>query len=101
MTYYVTSPFNNVPVLNIDTKAYGKMTANANYRRASFEKLEGVGVLPLTFVTITAKSGMNTEYESCINNLKDRGLVITKEVETNFLSYTPQMLVVIFGKITK
>lgn len=101
MSYYVVSPFNNLPVLNIDTKAYARMTENGNYRQMSMQKIAELGSGDLNFVTIVAKEGMNTEYDWCLSNLKNRGWTVTGETETDFLGYQPQVLRVIFGKITR
>ncbi len=103
MTYYVVSPFNMLPVLNIDQTAYKKMTDNEKYMGKQKEKM-----LPylgdkseIKFVTIAAKTGLNTEYNSCILNLKSRGWRIDNEEETNFLGHNDQKLGVIWGTIPK
>lgn len=103
MTYYVVSPFNKLPVLNIDQTAYKKMTDNRNYMAEQKEKLiPYIGdKSEIKFVTIAAKTGLNTEYNSCVINLKNRGWKIENEEETNFVGHTDQKLGVIWGTIPR
>jgi hypothetical protein len=103
MSYYALSPFNNLPVINIDTKAYSQMTGNLEYKKMVIER-----VLPyladkseIKFVTIAAETGLNTEYESCLKNLKDKGWIVGGIDKTTFLGFENQRLNVIYGRINK
>lgn len=103
MTYYVMSEFNNLPVLNIDFKAYDDLNSSLKYTAVANGKLnkylddEGI-----RFVTVVAESGLNSEYLDCVNNLKNKQYIILNEVSVdNFLGYSGQKLVAIFGKISK
>jgi len=50
-------------------------------------------------VTIAAKDGLNNKYIDCVNNLKDKKYKILKEVSVdNFLGYSGQKLIYIFGE---
>ena len=99
MTYYVVSPYNNLPVLNVVKTAYSPMTNDPDYIRESWNKLKLYlgDKQQIKFVTINAKTGMNSEYGSCINNLAERGFMIENEKEMSFLGYEPQGLVVTYG----
>lgn len=101
MSYYVVSPFNNLPVVNIDQTAYSQMTNNQKYIAEQKSKLMlKIGdKKEITFVTIGAKTGLNTEYKSCVTNLQNRGWVIYNEEEIDFLGYSGQKLGVIWGTI--
>jgi len=93
MSYYVVSPFNYLPVANIDRGAYKILTDNDNYMSK-----QGL-VVGKKFVTIAAKTGLNTEYNSCVANLKFRGWTIEAEEEVLFVGSSSQKLVVIWGEI--
>jgi hypothetical protein len=101
MTYYVLSPFTNLPVLNIGQNAYSQMTNNSNYKEESKLRLEKHlrAKDRVKFVTIAARSGMNTEYESCLKNITIRGFMVESEEETSFLGYERQKLVIITGHL--
>jgi len=103
MTYYVVSPFNKLPVLNIDQTAYKKMTDNRNYMAKQKGKLiPYIGdKSEIKFVTIAAKTGLNTEYNSCISNLNKRDWKIDNEEETYFVGHLDQKLGVIWGTIPR
>lgn len=99
MSYYVLSPFNNLPVLNVENRVYGSMTNNPKYIDESFDKLKlKLGNKQvIRFITIAAREGMNTEYGTCFNNLKSKGWVVDGETEATFLHYGPQKLSIITG----
>jgi hypothetical protein len=99
MTYYVVSPFNKLPVINIDQGAYENMTNDKDYKDKVWKQLTQYlgSKKEISFVTIAAKAGLNTEYISCINNLKIKGWLVDEEKDVSFLDYKPQALVVIWG----
>jgi hypothetical protein len=103
MTYYVVSPFNNLPVLNIDRAAYKPMTDNIKYVAEQKVRLMSklVDKKDIKFVTIGARAGLNTEHGSCITNLKNRGWMVDKEEEVDFVGYLGQKLNVIWGTIPR
>ena len=103
MTYYVVSPFKTLPVLNIDQTAYKKITDNRKYMGKQKKKLiPYIGDKPeIKFVTIAAKNGLNTEYNSCILNLKNRGWHIDNEEDIDFLGHQDQKLSVVWGTIPR
>jgi hypothetical protein len=103
MTYYVVSPFNNLPVLNIDRAAYKPMTDNIKYVAEQKVRLMSklVDKKDIKFVTIGARAGLNTEHGSCITNLKNRGWIIDKEDQVDFVGYLGQKLNVIWGTIPR
>jgi hypothetical protein len=103
MTYYVVSPFNTLPVLNIDQTAYKDMTDNKKYMGKQKERLISyIGdKSEIKFVTIAAKTGLNTEYSSCVLNLRNRGWNIDKEENIIFLGHEDQKLSVVWGTIPR
>lgn len=102
MTYYVVSPYNNLPVLNIDQTAYKQMTDDKEYMA---KQKENIGKVvkngDIKFVTIGAKTGLNTEYNSCVANLVKRGWSINAQEDVDFVGYPGQKLGVIWGTIPK
>jgi hypothetical protein len=103
MTYYVVSPYNNLPVFNIDQNAYHQMTNDPEYMAEQRTKIESIlkDNQDVKFVTIAAKTGLNTEYSSCVSNLVRLGFLIDTEEETDFVSYSAQKLGVIYGTIPR
>lgn len=103
MTYYTVSPFNNLPVLNIDQSAYKFLTDDGDYMAKQRQRMEPwlVGKKSIKFVTIAAKTGLNTEYNSCVTNLKIRGWTIDREEEADFVGYSNQKLGIIWGTISR
>jgi hypothetical protein len=101
LTYYVMSDFTSLPVANIDTVAYVDMTNKDIYNKAVLSNLtKKIGTNKLRFVTITAKKGLNIQYNNCVANLKKQKFNILEEVEIdNFLGYQGQGLVVIIGQL--
>lgn len=100
MSYYVLSDFNKLPVLNIDEEFYAGMSKNKKYEEFSTKLLKDkYSEKKINFVTIVANSGLNTNYEQCLKNLKSRNIKITKEIDSNFLNYENQKLKIIFGEI--
>lgn len=103
MTYYVVSPFNYLPVLNVDQTAYESMVDNVKYVAEQKARLmpKLIDKKDIKFVTIEAKTGLNTEYNTCISNLKNRGWVIDMQEDVDFVGYSGQKLGVIWGTIPK
>lgn len=100
MTFYVLSDFNNLPVFDIDSRAYNDLVLNPQYNKASKSRLENyLGNEKIRFVTITSKDGLENGYTDCVNNLKNKGYKILNEVVLdNFLGYKGQKIVYIFGE---
>jgi hypothetical protein len=99
MSYYVLSDFNKLPVMSIDISGYKDLTENLNYQSEVKKRLaKYLGKNDFKFVTITAVSGLNTQYESCLKTLKNSGFIVKNEdVIDNFLGYKNQKLIIISG----
>lgn len=97
MTYYVLSDFNNLPVRNIDVRAYSDLTQNEYYQdRIGFNKTKSEA----SYVTIVGKDGLTDEYENCKSNLQKYHFKILSEQEVdNFLGFEKQKLVLIFTQM--
>lgn len=100
MTFYVLSEFNDLPVYNIDSRAYNDLVLNEEYSRVSKYNLKKyLGNNKIRFVTITSKDGLENGYVDCVQNLKNKNYSILNEVVLdNFLGYKGQKLVYIFGE---
>lgn len=98
--YYVLSDFFGLPVVNIDSNAYGQMTGNEEYRqevKSRLKKLFGEKRL-LRFVTIATEKGLNEQVDKCRENLMQRGWKIESERELGgFLGYEKQELMLVEG----
>ncbi len=94
MTYYVLSDFNNLPVRNIDVRAYSDLTQNKYYQdRVGFNETKSEAI----YVTIVGKDGLTDEYENCKSNLERyRFKILSEQKIDNFLGFEKQKLVLIF-----
>ena len=99
MSYLVLSDFANLPVVNIDRRAYLSMTGNSFYVKKQKELLsKNIKNLPINFVTIAANTGLNEFYDECVANLKSKNFKIEETVDSTFLGFQGQKLKVIFGQ---
>jgi hypothetical protein len=105
MTYNPLSEFNNLPVLNIDRRAYKSMSTDDDYRNKNKERLDKFlyekefkeNTIP--FVSITTFKGLGVEYENCINHIESEGYEIIDEEEVDFIGNKDVVLRVIYGEI--
>ncbi len=101
MSYLVLSDFENLPVVNIDNRAYKMMTDNQFYVDKSKELFSKYNSgESFNFVTIAAETGLNAFYKECKENLISRNYKIYEEVDSNFLGYEGQKLKIIFGRFS-
>lgn len=101
MTWYVLSEYNNLPVMNIDSRAYSDLTDNGKYIDTVSENIKNAlkNKNKMSFVTIASKDGLENTYKDCVDNLRKRDFKITDEDEIdNFIGYKGQKLVYIFGE---
>ena len=101
LSFYSLSQFNTLPVINIDSRASGEMTNNYYYRQEVEKRInKWLGnKKQVKFVTIVGNHGLSNQYQDCMGNLKSRGYFVTKQISVdNFLGYSGQKLVYIFGE---
>lgn len=101
MTWYVLSEYGDLPVINVDSRAYGDLTNNFQYKKVATDKISTVlnDKSKIVFVSIASKDGLENTYGDCVDNLRKRNFKITDErVIDNFLGYKGQKLVYIFGE---
>jgi hypothetical protein len=98
--YYVVSPFNYLPVFNINKNFYSSLTLNKNYMDEQVKRLKKyVKTNNQTFVTIVVTEGLDENINMCLKNLEERKYKIKKIINTDFLGYKRQKLAIIFGEI--
>jgi len=103
MTYYGLSPFNKLPVVNIDVSSYSQMTTNNFYGNEVNRRLKPYwrDQAEVKFVTLAAFTGLNTESGNCLANIKSKGWLIEGVENTTFLGYENQKLNIIYGRINR
>lgn len=100
MTYYVLSEFNNLPVINIDSRANSGIVLDPEYNKAlNLKTNDYLDGSKLRFVTITTKEGHYKDYVDCMENLQSKNYRVNEEIIVDdFLGYEGQSLVYIFGE---
>ncbi|MFA5879876.1 MAG: glycosyltransferase family 39 protein [Candidatus Margulisiibacteriota bacterium] len=101
LAFYSVSQFNNLPVVDIDTRASGAMTLNYFYQNEVNQRIlsKDNGRKEVNYVTIVGSYGHINQMADCLANLKLKNYSIVKEIPVdNFLGSTDEKLIYIFGK---